>query len=253
MSERKKVLITGASKRIGKSIALNLAKHGYDIAIHYNKSKASAINLVEELNSLKVRSSVFKLDLMKIDKIEEWFDEIKKVFGTVNVLINNASVFEYDSLKSSSLSSLNKHLDINLKAPFLLSKFFVKNLKSQKGNIINILDQRVLNISPYFTSYTISKSALHTLTKSLALSLAPKIRVNAVAPGPTLKSIRQNEKEFEEQIKRTPLQNQVSLNEINNAINFLLNNKSVTGQTIMVDSGQNLGWAHTKSKKFIDD
>jgi NAD(P)-dependent dehydrogenase (short-subunit alcohol dehydrogenase family) len=253
MSERNKVLITGASKRIGKSIALNLAKHGYDIAIHYNKSKTSAISLVEELNSLKVRSSIFKLDLMKIDKIEEWFDEINKVFGTVNVLINNASVFEYDSLKSSSLSSLNKHLDINLKAPFLLSKFFVKNLKSQKGNIINILDQRVLNISPYFTSYTISKSALHTLTKSLALSLAPKIRVNAVAPGPTLRSIRQNEKEFKEQIKRTPLQNQVSLNEINNAINFLLNNKSVTGQTIMVDSGQNLGWAHTKSKKFIDD
>lgn len=253
MSKRKKVLITGASKRIGKSIALNLAKHGYDIAIHYNKSKTSAISLVEELNSLKVRSSIFKLDLMKIDKIEEWFDEINKVFGTVNVLINNASVFEYDSLKSSSLSSLNKHLDINLKAPFLLSKFFVKNLKSQKGNIINILDQRVLNISPYFTSYTISKSALHTLTKSLALSLAPKIRVNAVAPGPTLRSIRQNEKEFKEQIKRTPLQNQVSLNEINNAINFLLNNKSVTGQTIMVDSGQNLGWAHTKSKKFIDD
>ena len=253
MSERKKVLITGASKRIGKSIALNLAKHGYDIAIHYNKSKTSAINLVEELNSLKVRSSIFKLDLMKIDKIEEWFDEINKVFGTVNVLINNASVFEYDSLKSSSLSSLNKHLDINLKAPFLLSKFFVKNLKSQKGNIINILDQRVLNISPYFTSYTISKSALHTLTKSLALSLAPKIRVNAVAPGPTLRSIRQNEEEFREQIKRTPLQNQVSLNEINNAINFLLNNNSVTGQTIMVDSGQNLGWAHTKSKKFIDD
>ena len=253
MSERKKVLITGASKRIGKSIALNLAKHGYDIAIHYNKSKTSAINLVEELNSLKVRSSIFKLDLMKIDKIEEWFDEINKVFGTVNVLINNASVFEYDSLKSSSLSSLNKHLDVNLKAPFLLSKFFVKNLKSQKGNIINILDQRVLNISPYFISYTISKSALHTLTKSLALSLAPKIRVNAVAPGPTLRSIRQNEKEFKEQIKRTPLQNQVSLNEINNAINFLLNNKSVTGQTIMVDSGQNLGWAHTKSKKFIDD
>ena len=253
MSERKKVLITGASKRIGKSIALNLAKHGYDIAIHYNKSKTSAINLVEELNSLKVRSSVFKLDLIKIDKIEEWFDEITKVFGTINVLINNASVFEYDSLKSSSLNSLNKHLDINLKAPFLLSKFFVKNLKSQKGNIINILDQRVLNISPYFTSYTISKSALHTLTKSLALSLAPKIRVNAVAPGPTLRSIRQNEEEFREQIKRTPLQNQVSLNEINNAINFLLNNNSVTGQTIMVDSGQNLGWAHTKSKKFIDD
>ena len=253
MSKTKRALITGASKRIGKSIALNLAKHGYDIAIHYNKSKTSAINLVQELNSFNIKSEVFRLDLMKIEKIEKWFDEVKKVFGTVNVLINNASIFEYDSLKSSSLSSLNKHLDVNLKAPFLLSKFFVKNLKSQKGNIINILDQRVLNISPYFTSYTISKSALHTLTKSLALSLAPKIRVNAVAPGPTLRSIRQNEKEFKEQIKRTPLQNQVSLSEINNAINFLLSNNSVTGQTIMIDSGQNLGWAHTKSKKFIDD
>ena len=253
MSERKKVLITGASKRIGKSIALNLAKHGYDIAIHYNKSKTSALNLVEELNSLKVKSRVFKLDLMQIEKIEGWFNEITKVFGTIDVLINNASIFEYDSLRSSSISSLNKHLDINFKAPFLLSKFFIKNLKSKKGNILNILDQRVLNISPYFTSYTVSKSALHTLTKSLALSLAPMVRVNAVAPGPTLKSVRQNEKEFKEQIKRTPLQNQVSLHEINNAINFLLNNNSITGQTIMVDSGQNLGWAHTKSKKFIDD
>ena len=250
---KKKVLITGASKRIGKSIAINLAKQGCDIAIHYNKSEKSAIKLVNELKSFGIESRTFKLDLMKIDKIEKWFKEITRVFGVIDILINNASLFEYDSLRTSSIQSLSDHLDINLKAPFLLSKYFVSNLKSKNGDIINILDQRVLNISPYFTSYTISKSALHTLTKSLALSLAPKIKVNAVAPGPTLKSIRQSKEEFRKQIKRTPLQNQVSLNAINSAINFLIKNNSITGQTIMVDSGQNLGWAHTKSKKFIDD
>ena len=243
---KKKVLITGASKRIGKSIAINLAKQGCDIAIHYNKSEESAIKLLNELNSFGTESRAFNLDLMKINKIEKWFKEITKVFGNINILINNASLFEYDSLRTSSIQSLNNHLDINFKAPFLLSKYFVKNLKSKNGDIINILDPRVLNISPYFTSYTISKSALHTLTKSLALSLAPKIKVNAVAPGPTLKSIRQSKEEFRKQVKRTPLQNQVSLDEINSAINFLLKNNSITGQTIMVDSGQNQGWAHTK-------
>ena len=162
-------------------------------------------------------------------------------------------MFEYDSLKSSSMMSYNKHMDINLKAPFFLSKYFHEYLGNKKGNIINILDQRVVNLTPYFISYTLSKSALWTLTQSLALSLAPKIRVNAIGLGPTLKSYRQTKKQFDQQIMRTPLKKQVKLLEINNTIDLILNSESITGQLFLLDSGQNLGWANTRSKKFIED
>lgn len=253
IGKNKVALITGCSKRIGRSIAINLAKQGFDIACHYNKSKKESENLKKEIISLGVRAESFKLDLQNIKMIEPFFEKINKKFGKVEILINNASTFELDSLKTSTLKSYDKHLDVNLKAPFFLSKFFLKNLRGKKGNIINILDQRVVNISPYFTTYTISKAALTTLTKSLALSLAPKVRVNAIAPGPTLKSKRQSSDEFNRQILRTPLKKMVSLNEINNGIDFLINNETLTGQIIFFDSGQNMGWAHTKSEKFMDD
>ena len=252
MKKRKTVLITGASKRIGNAMAINLAKKGYNIAIHYNKSKRDAELLKSKVEKFGVSSEIFRLNLQNISDLNIWFKKIVSFFNGVDVLINNASVFEYDSLKLSSNESFDKHINVNLKAPFFLSKFFVENLKN-KGNIINILDQRVLNITPYFTSYTISKSGLYTLTKSLALSLAPKVRVNAIGPGPTLKSDRQSELQFRQQINRTPLKKQVNLDEINSAINFLISSDSVTGQIILLDSGQNMGWANTNSKKFIDD
>ncbi len=252
MKKRKTVLITGASKRIGNAMAIYLAKKGYNIAIHYNKSKKDAELLKSKVEEFGVSSEIFRLNLQNISDLNIWFKKIVSFFNGVDVLINNASVFEYDSLKLSSNESFDKHINVNLKAPFFLSKFFVENLKN-KGNIINILDQRVLNITPYFTSYTISKSGLYTLTKSLALSLAPKVRVNAIGPGPTLKSDRQSELQFRQQINRTPLKKQVNLDEINSAINFLISSDSVTGQIILLDSGQNMGWANTNSKKFIDD
>ena len=251
--KNKTVLITGSSKRIGRSIALKLAEKGFNIAIHYNKSRKESDSLQKELETYKVKVKTFKLDLQKTNRIKPFFKSIVNYFGEINVLINNASTFEFDSIKSSTINSYDKHLDVNLKAPFFLSKYFVEAIGKKKGNIINILDQRVMNTTPYFTSYTISKSALLTLTRSLALSLAPKIRVNAIAPGPTLKSIRQTKGEFEKQILRTPLKKKVSLEEINNGILFLLKSETITGQTILLDSGQNMGWAHTKSIKFIDD
>ncbi|MAH78791.1 MAG: SDR family oxidoreductase [Rickettsiales bacterium TMED254] len=252
MKKRKTVLITGASKRIGNAMAINLAKKGYNIAIHYNKSKRDAELLKSKVEKFGISSEIFRLNLQNISGLDIWFKKIVSFFNGVDILINNASVFEYDSLKLSSNESFDKHISINLKAPFFLSKFFVENLKN-KGNIINIIDQRVLNITPYFTSYTISKSGLYTLTKSLALSLAPKVRVNAIGPGPTLRSERQSELQFRQQINRTPLKKQVNLDEINSAINFLISSDSVTGQIILLDSGQNMGWANTNSKKFIDD
>ncbi|MDC3091147.1 SDR family oxidoreductase [Rickettsiales bacterium] len=249
----KTVLITGSSKRVGRSIAKKLAQKGFNIAIHYNKSKKESDSLQNELKIYKVKVKTFKLDLKKTSRIKSFFKKIVNYFGEINVLINNASTFEFDSLKNATINSYDNHLDVNLKAPFFLSKYFVQALGEKKGNIINILDQRVMNTTPYFTSYTISKSALLTLTKSLALSLAPKIRVNAIAPGPTLKSKRQTKEEFNKQILRTPLRKKVPLEEINNSIIFLLKNETITGQTILLDSGQNMGWANTKSTKFIDD
>ena len=249
----KTALITGASKRVGLSIAKHLASKGFNIAIHYNTSESDSKKIVNELKKKKIIVERFKLDLAKTDSIKSFFTRIKNHFGKIDLLVNNASVFEYDSLKSSSMKSYNKHMDINLKAPFFLSKYFHEYLGNKKGNIINILDQRVVNLTPYFISYTLSKSALWTLTQSLALSLAPKIRVNAIGLGPTLKSYRQTKNQFDQQIMRTPLKKQVKLLEINNTIDLILNSESITGQLFLLDSGQNLGWANTRSKKFIED
>ena len=144
-------------------------------------------------------------------------------------------------------------MNVNLKVPFFLSQNFVKYLRGKNGLIINLIDQRVKNITPYFTSYTLSKSALYTLTKSLSLSLAPNIRVNGISPGPTLMSKNQNLGQFKKQILRTPLKKQVKLSEINSAINYLINNLSVTGEVLTLDSGQSLGWTHSKSRIFKTD
>ncbi len=142
---------------------------------------------------------------------------------------------------------------MNIKAPFFLCQNFIKQLDYKQGLIINIIDQRVKNITPYFSSYTLSKSALYTMTKSLATLVAPKIRVNGISPGPTLKSTNQTDKQFLSQIARTPLKRQVELDEINLAIEYLIKNKSVTGDVLTIDSGQSLGWAHSKSRVFSTD
>ena len=135
---------------------------------------------------------------------KDFFKRLNKDFGQIDLLINNASVFDFDTIESSDLKTFDSHINVNLKAPFFLSKYFVKNL-TDKGLIINILDQRVKNITPYFTSYTISKCALEALTKSLALYLAPKIRVNGISPGPTIKSKHQTINQFKNQVSKTPL------------------------------------------------
>ena len=251
--QRKTALITGCSKRIGRSMALYLGKKGYNIAAHYNSSKSDSCELVTELNNMGVQAKSFQLDLNKVKNIENFYKKVITHFKKVDILINNASIFELDSLATTSIEILEKHLNVNFKAPYLFSKFFVENNNKNKGNIINIIDQRVMNITPYFLSYTISKSALWTMTRSLAMSLAPNIRVNAIAPGPTLQSKRQSSKQFIAQIKRTPLKKQVKLEEINEALSFILNTESLTGQLFLLDSGQNMGWSHAKSKTLIDD
>ena len=147
-----------------------------------------------------------------------------------------------DRLESFTTDSWDKHLKTNLKTPALLSKEFAKNVKGKNNNIINIIDQRVFKLTPYFFSYTISKTGHYTLTKTSAMSLAPNIRVNGIAPGPTIKNKRQSEKHFKKQYLATPLKRQVDVEQICNAVDFFIKNISITGQVLAIDSGQNLNW-----------
>ena len=160
----------------------------------------------------------------------------------INCLINNASVFDNDNLINFSDKSFLKHININLKAPAILIRDFAKIYKGEDGNIINIIDQRIEKLTPFFFSSTLSKSSLMTLTKTSAMKLAPNIRVNAVSPGPTLKNKRQSEKHFKKQWKSTILKKKVDTKNVSSAVKFLINNENITGQVINVDSGQRLAW-----------
>ncbi len=253
MKVYKKALITGGAQRIGASIAEYLAKNGIDVAIQYNQSEKEMNIVKKRVIRLGVKFSAFQCDFSKDCDFDFFFEKVKKTHGNIDILINNASTFEFDTIKKTSHKIFDKHINVNLKAPFFLSKNFVEQLSNKNGLIVNIIDQRVKNITPYFTTYTLSKSALYTMTKSLAVFLAPKIRVNGISPGPTLKSVNQTAKQFKDQISRTPMKRKVELNEINNAIDYLINNKSVTGEILTLDSGQSLGWANSKSKVFSTD
>ncbi len=232
--EANKIIITGGATRIGAAIAKRLAGRGVEIVIHFNKSKSNAEKLKKELSK--------KQDLSKEPDVNKILKFAKSKLKYFDCLINNASLFENDKLENFSTTSWGRHLRTNLRTPALLSKEFAKNIKAKNNNIINIIDQRVFKLTPYFFSYTISKTGLYTLTKTSAMSLAPNIRVNGIAPGPTIKNKRQTEKHFKKQYMATPLKRQVDVKEICNAVDFFIKNRSITGQVISVDSGQSLNW-----------
>ena len=172
---------------------------------------------------------------------EKIFLLAKKKLGNIDCLVNNAALFEKDDILNFTVKSWNEHLNINLLAPTILTKQFAKQAsKKNFSNIINIIDQRIFNLTPYFMSYTISKTGLQTLTKTMAMRLGPNIKVNGIAPGPTIKSKRQTNTHFKNQIKSTLLKKTVRLQDICDTVDFLINNDSITGQIIAVDSGQNL-------------
>ena len=240
--EANKIIITGAATRMGAAIAKKLSGPNVEIVIHYNKSKVSAEKLQKELRKNKTKVWLIKGDLSKEDDLKKIINFAKSKLKYFNCLINNASLFENDNLKNFTSKSWNNHLDVNLKAPAYLTKEFAKNIKGKNNNIINIIDQRVFKLTPYFTSYTLSKTGLYTLTKTSAMSLAPNIRVNGIAPGPTIKNKRQSDKHFKKQYLATPLKQQVDVIEICNAVDFFIKNSSITGQVLAIDSGQNLNW-----------
>ena len=240
--EANKIIITGGATRIGAAIAEKLSGPRKEIIIHFNKSKLKAENLKKKLSKKGTKVYLIKGDLSvekDVNKIVKFSKSKLKYF---DCLINNASLFENDKIENFTSDSWGKHLRTNLRAPALLSKEFAKNIRGKNNNIINIIDQRVFKLTPHFFSYTISKTGLYTLTKTSAMSLAPNIRVNGIAPGPTIKNKRQSEKHFKKQYMATPLRRQVDVDQICNAVDFFIKNRSITGQVISVDSGQSLNW-----------
>ena len=240
--EARKIIITGGATRIGAAIAKKLSGNKVEIVIHFNKSRTKAIALKKELEKNGTKIYLVKGNLYKEEDIRKIIKSSKKYLKYFDCLINNASMFENDKLDNFSSESWDKHLNINLKAPALLTREFAKNVKGKNNNVVNIIDQRVFKLTPFFFSYTLSKTGLYTLTKTSAMSLAPKIRVNGIAPGPTIKNKRQSKIHFKKQFLATPLKQQVNVNEIANAVDFFIKTSSITGQVISIDSGQSLNW-----------
>ena len=240
--ETKKIIITGGANRIGRSIALELANYDTQIVIHYSKSFSAAKKLKIELENLGSIVHLVKADLNNFKQTQRIISFAHKKMKGINCLVNNASIFENDNLFNFSDKSFIKHINVNLKAPAILIRDFSKKFKGKDGNIVNIIDQRVEKLTPFFFSYTLSKSSLATLTKTAAMKLAPNIRVNAVSPGPTLKNKRQSKKHFKKQWKSTILKKKVDTKNVSYAVKFLINNNNITGQIINVDSGQRLAW-----------
>ncbi len=239
------VLITGAAKRLGRAIALKLASAGYDIAIHYRSSKDEAESLAREVKSLGRRSVLVEGELSVEAEVEKIVPRAASALGGLTALVNSASVFEDDRVETASRASWDKHIETNLRAPLVLSQHFVSQmLTDSEGAIVNIIDQAVLNLTPHFISYTVSKAALWTLTQTLAQALAPRIRVNAVAPGPSLKANKQMQANFDAQVQATLLKRPSEPADIAGAVHYLLTAPAVTGQMIAVDSGQHLAWHH---------
>ena len=226
--EARKIIITGGATRIGAAIAKKLSGTNKEILIHFNKSKLKAEKLKKDLELNGTKVYLVKGDLSKENDVSKIIKYAKSKLKFFDCLINNASLFENDKLESFTTDSWDKHLKTNLKTPAILSKEFAKNIKGKNNNIINIIDQRVFK--------------LYTLTKTSAMSLAPKIRVNGIAPGPTIKNQRQSEKHFRKQYLATPLKRQVNVEQICNAVDFFIKNISITGQVLAIDSGQNLNW-----------
>jgi NAD(P)-dependent dehydrogenase (short-subunit alcohol dehydrogenase family) len=235
-------LITGAGRRIGRSIALALSRAGYAVVLHVHHSRADAEKLAGEIVAAGGRASVVLADLAKPEAVRGLMPAAA-AFGPLTLLVNNASQFDEDEIASLERARFERTLAVNLTAPLFLAQAFAKQAPAgADASIVNIVDQRVLKPTPRFFSYTLSKSALASATVTLAQALAPKLRVNAVAPGPTLPSPRQTPEQFAAQAAAVPLQRGPTPEDIAAAVVYLAQAKSVTGVVIAVDGGQHLSW-----------
>ena len=250
---KKAALVTGGAKRLGREIALELARKGYDIAIQYASSEREALEVTELAKQIGVRSISLRADFLVESETVELIDRARTGLDSdLSVLINNASIFTQDTLVSSTRKNWDDHFETNLRAPYILSKKFALQFIDTIvdnhgepvaiGNIINLVDQRVLKPTSHFSTYTIAKMGLWNFTRTAAITLAPNIRVNAIGPGPTLATPLQNKNHFKRQRSGTILQRGTNVEDVLQTINFIIQCNSLTGQLLCVDGGQHLSW-----------
>ncbi|CAN5406904.1 SDR family oxidoreductase [soil metagenome] len=243
MTSRGAALVTGAGRRLGRVLALEAARAGFDVAVHYRTARDEAQAVADEIAALGRKAVVLDAELTHETQTAGLIARAAQALGSVTLLVNSASTFEDDRLATATRASWDAHLDANLRAPIVLAQAFAAALPAAKnGLIVNIVDQRVLRPNPQFFSYSLSKAGLWWATQTLAQDLAPRIRVNAIGPGPVLASVHQAPGEFEREAAATPLERAVSPDEIAAALRYLIDAGSVTGQMIAVDAGQHLGW-----------
>lgn len=243
MQNHATALVTGAALRLGRAIALDLATLGWRIGVHYQTSSTEAESLVEEIERLGSKALALPADLTSEAQLRGLVQSCAEELGPPTCLINNAARFEWDSIDTLDWAGWQAELDVNLRAPIFLTQAFARTLpKDASGCVINMIDQRVWRLTPDFFSYTIAKSALWTATQTLAQALAPRVRVNALGPGPVLPNRRQSQADFERECRSTLLGRGATVEDVCRAVRFLLDTPSVTGQMIALDSGQHLAW-----------
>ncbi len=249
----KRALVTGASARLGRAMAISLARAGWDVAVHYGSSEVQAEGVVAEIAELDRRAAAVQADLAEEDQVQTLVARSSDALGgPLSLLVNNAAAFDHDTIRTASLESWNKHIGINLRAPFVLCQKFAEQAPKAladardepvaQASIINIIDQRVRKLTPHFMTYTLAKSALWTLTQTAAQGLAPDVRVNAIGPGPTLIGARESDSHFARQRAGTVLERGSDVEDVTGAMHYLIGAKSVTGQLICTDGGQHLAW-----------
>lgn len=243
MSARGAALVTGAGRRIGRALALEAARAGYDVAIHHRASADEAEETAADVRALGRRAALVRAELANEAETSGLIAQASDALGPVTLLVNSASAFEDDRVGSLSRQTWDLHLETNLRAPLVLAEAFAAALPADRaGLVVNIIDQRVWRPNPQFFSYSLSKAGLWWATQTLAQALAPRIRVNAIGPGPVLPSIHQAPGEFEAEAAGVLLQRRATPDEIAAALRYLIDATSVTGQMIAVDGGQHLGW-----------
>jgi len=249
----KAALVTGGAQRIGRALALALAEDGFAVAVHHHRSHDAAECVVEEILGRGGNAVALGADLADESAVNSLLPRAEDALGPIGCLINNAAVFVDDTVETVTRQSWDLHLAVNLRAPFVLVQDFVARLPAGAGGVvINLLDQRVWSLTPYFVSYTLSKAGLWTLTRTMALALAPRIRVNGIGPGPTLPSPRQSPEQFARQRAIMPLGRGTSPQEIAAAMRFILSAPAMTGEMIALDGGQHLGWAQPQRSPVIE-
>ena len=249
----KTALVTGGAKRLGRAMVLHLAAKGYDVAIHYSSSADAADATAAEARALGVTAVTVHADLLDKGDTTALIDNASRAIGKpLDVLINNASIFEYDNLETATTESWDRHINSNLRAPFFLTQAFAaqapKAVADVNGElvaqacVVNMVDMRVRKLTPEFATYTLAKAALWAFTQTSAQFLAPDIRVNAIGPGPTMQGTRQSDSHYAKQRKATILQRGSDAGEICKALDFILGTKGLTGQLFCMDGGQHLAW-----------